>query len=256
MKTSDCAETLCGHIRQVKKAEVTKFIAEVQADVCREGHPCGKPSLCLECKAVGCISAAGDVVNIEGTQSCIARHMKASGHTLSLYLPTGQISCSVCNVDSFRSMIIGYTGTDNAGLAKLNTFNEYIVKCWNERQASSKQLSKEQQEKLFWLISRTLATSTVCFSAYTPPVWKASIRRCLFKRTARSSTDPSIRISNTSMTRCLRRWGRKNGISYHPPSEASQATPGLFERRKSLTSKSISNFRGLCMRHQNLEEKV
>jgi|JI6StandDraft_1071083.scaffolds.fasta_scaffold28413_2 uncharacterized UBP type Zn finger protein len=153
MKTSDCAETLCGHIRQVKKAEVTKFIAEVQADVCREGHPCGKPSLCLECKAVGCISAAGDVVNIEATQSCIARHMKASGHTLSLYLPTGQISCSVCNVDSFRSMIIGYTGTDNAGLAKLNTFNEYIVKCWNERQASSKQLSKEQQEKLFGLVN-------------------------------------------------------------------------------------------------------
>lgn len=70
-----------------------------------------------------------------------------------MYFPTGLISCSLCGIESFRSLVISYTGADEASLAKLRLFTDFILKCWAERQQSSRQLSQEQQEKLFGLVN-------------------------------------------------------------------------------------------------------
>lgn len=57
--------------------------------------------------------------------------MKQSDHSLSLELTTGQIRCFHCKIDSFRSFIVGYTGTDQQAIQKCKLFSDYIVKCWS-----------------------------------------------------------------------------------------------------------------------------
>jgi hypothetical protein len=102
------AQAVCGHIKQVKRAEVTNYIAEADTLKCYKDHNCVFPTMCLECSIVGC----GDLGSNNNNHSCISEHMEGKGHSMSLQMGTGQVSCGSCNIPSLRSFVIGYTGPD------------------------------------------------------------------------------------------------------------------------------------------------
>lgn len=68
---------VCTHIKQVKKADVTKYIQDTDTKQCAYGHLAAQPVMCLECSVMTCDRETENRI-------CSKRHVEESGHSMGL----------------------------------------------------------------------------------------------------------------------------------------------------------------------------